>query len=117
MYNSTKPQNKCKSNSTSNCKSNSNCLRDNCLRDNCLRDNCLRDNCPVLTIIYGRDEKIRSKFANALSVAISEARKSPMATQYGAVICNENTGEIYTKGHNHWKSVQTNKAMQCLLCP
>lgn len=79
--------------------------------------NCLDDNVSTLTIIYGRNEKIRSKFNNSLNVAISEARKGPMATQYGAVICDENTGEIYAKGHNHWKSVQTNKALQCLLRP
>jgi membrane peptidoglycan carboxypeptidase len=78
--------------------------------------NCLCDNRHDLTIIYGRDEKIRSRFSKALSVAISEARKAPMATQYGAVICDENTGEIYARGHNHWKSVQTNKALQCVLC-
>jgi len=78
--------------------------------------NCLGNNRHALTIIYGRDEKIRSRYYKGLSVAISEAKKGPMATQYGTVICDENTGEIYARGHNHWKSVQTNRALECVLC-
>ena len=83
-------------------------------QNNC---NCLNLHKPSnLVIINNRNQKIRSKFSKALNVAISEAKKGPMATQYGAVIFNENTGEIYARGHNHWKAVQTNKALQCLLC-
>ena len=83
---------------------------------NCLDNLCNKPFDPKFIIINNRYEKIRSKFIKCLDTAISEARKGPMATQYGAVIFNENTGEIYAKGHNHWKSVHTNKALQCLLC-
>ncbi len=45
--------------------------------------------------------------------AYLEALKSPMATNYGAVLVYQN--KIISKGHNHYKSNITNSLKCCLL--
>ena len=70
---------------------------------------------PELIIIDKRKRKMHGKYQKAYDTACAEADKGTMATQYAAVIFNEKTGVVYSKGHNRLKGVQTDKARQCVL--